>query len=38
MLEIKICVYPSPPPPLLIIFFNLIKDEINRKNAFNEKR
>lgn len=37
MLEIKICVYPSPPP-LLIIFFNLIKDEINRKNAFNEKR
>lgn len=36
MLEIKICVY--PPPPLLIIFFNLIKDEINRKNAFNEKR
>lgn len=36
MLEIKICVYPSPPP-LINYFFNLIKDEINRKNAFNEK-
>lgn len=36
MLEIKICVYLSPP--LINYFFNLITDEINRKNAFNEKR
>lgn len=36
MLEIKICVYPSPP--LINYFFNLIKDEINRKNAFIKKR